>query len=157
MNITLLCTGKTEDAYLREGIGIYRKRIAHYLPFELIELSLSKKWSALPPSLIREKEGELILKHMKKSDFSVLLDEKGKSLDSMSFSAFLQQKMNRSVKNLLFVVGGAWGFSEEVHSAANTKISLSPMTFSHQMVRLFFVEQLYRAMTIWRNESYHNA
>lgn len=155
MHITLLCTGKTEDSYLKEGVGIFSRRIGHYIPFELVEIATPKKWSALPPQVVRQKEGEMILKFLAKSDFSVLLDERGKSMDSTTFSTFLQEQMNRSVKNLFFVVGGAWGFSEDVYAMANMKISLSKMTFSHQMVRLFMAEQIYRAMTIWRNESYH--
>ena len=156
MHITLLCTGKTEETYLKEGIGLYRKRISHYLPFNIIELPVRKQWSGLPPSIAKAREGEQILKQLGNSDFCVLLDERGKLFDSRSFSEFIQLQMNRSVKNLFFVVGGAWGFSEEVYKAAQMKMSLSPMTFPHQMVRLFFTEQLYRAMTIWRNESYHN-
>jgi 23S rRNA (pseudouridine1915-N3)-methyltransferase len=156
MHITLLCTGKTEESYLKEGIELYSKRISHYLPFRIIELPVQKKWASLPPPIVKAREGEQILKHLGNSDFCVLLDEKGKLFDSRSFSEFIQLKMNRSVKNLFFVVGGAWGFSEEVYHAAHMKMSLSPMTFPHQLVRLFFAEQLYRAMTIWRNESYHN-
>ncbi len=156
MNITLLCTGKTTEAYLREGISIYHKRINHYLPFKMVELPANKKWAGLPPEAVREKEGEVILKHLATSDYTVLLDEKGHALGSAGFSGFIQQQMNRSVKNLFFVIGGAWGFSDRVYAAAHWKLALSPMTFSHQMIRLFFTEQLYRAMTIWRNESYHN-
>ena len=156
MNITLLCLGKTDDAYLSDGIDIYQKRLTHYIPFKLIELQLQKKWGKLPPEQQKQKEAELILPHMTKSDYCVLLDEKGKAFSSDGFANYIQQQLNRSVKNMLFVIGGPWGFAEEVYEVAQMKVSLSPMTFSHQMVRLFFTEQLFRAMTILRNESYHN-
>ncbi len=156
MNITLLCIGKTDEGYIQQGIDIFKKRLEHYVPFEIIEVTLQKKWSKLPPEQQKLKEAELILPYISKNELSVLLDEKGKSFSSVEFSGFLQQQMNRSLRNMLFVIGGPWGFSNEVYKTAQMKLSLSPMTFSHQMVRLFFVEQLYRAMTILRNESYHN-
>lgn len=156
MHITLLCIGKTDEGYLKEGMAIYIKRLSHYISFELSEIPDSKKWNALPPDRQKEREGEAILQYIDKHDFCVLLDEKGKSFTSVEFSGFLQQQMNKAVKKLLFVVGGPWGFSKEVYEKAHLKLSLSPMTFSHQMVRLFFTEQLYRAFTILRNESYHN-
>jgi 23S rRNA (pseudouridine1915-N3)-methyltransferase len=156
MNITLLCVGKTDESYLLQGIDIFRKRLEHYISFEIIEVTLQKKWNKLRPEQQKQKEAELILPHMARTDFSVLLDEKGKLYTSEAFSNFLQIQMNRSLKNILFVVGGPWGFSKDVYESAQMKLSLSSMTFSHQMVRLFFVEQLYRAMTILRNESYHN-
>lgn len=156
MKITLLFIGKTDEKYLKDGMDIFRKRLAHYIPLEVLEIPVPKKWNSLQPSLLKQKEGEIILAHMEKSDFPVLLDERGRSFSSVEFSGFLQNQMNRSVKNLLFVVGGPWGFSEEVYKKAALKISLSSMTFSHQMIRLFFLEQLYRAFTILRNESYHN-
>ncbi len=156
MNITLLCVGKTDDGYLQQGVDIFRKRLEHYVSFEIIEVILQKKWNKLPPEQQKQKEADLILPYMAKNELNVLLDEKGKSLSSVEFAGFLQQQMNRSLRNMLFVIGGPWGFSNEAYQAAQMKLSLSPMTFSHQMVRLFFVEQLYRAMTILRNESYHN-
>ncbi|MEE4178038.1 MAG: 23S rRNA (pseudouridine(1915)-N(3))-methyltransferase RlmH [Bacteroides sp.] len=156
MKITLLAIGKTDEPYLREGIENYRKRLVHYTSFELIETQLPKKHQALPPALLKQKEAEIILTHIEKADFSVLLDERGKTFSSVEFAGFLQQRLNHSVKNLLFVIGGAWGFDDVVYQKASMKLSLSAMTFSHQMTRLFFTEQLYRAFTILRNESYHN-
>ncbi len=156
MNITILCVGKTEESYIQQGIDIFKKRLEHYISFEILEVSLQKKWNKLPPEQQKQKEAELVLPQIAKRDYCVLLDEKGKSFSSVAFSGFLQQQMNHSVRSILFVVGGPWGFSKDVVDAAHMKLSLSPMTFSHQMVRLFFVEQLYRAMTILRNESYHN-
>lgn len=156
MKITLLVIGKTDEKYLREGIEKYLKRLAHYTSFEVLEHSLARKFQTLPPAQLMQKEAEVILQQMDKADFSVLLDEKGRTFNSVEFAAFIQQRLNQSTKNLLFVVGGAWGFDETVKEKANMKLSLSAMTFSHQMVRLFFVEQLYRAFTIIRNESYHN-
>jgi len=156
MKITLLTIGKTDEKYLKDGMDIYHKRLGHYIPLEILEIPVPKKWNNLQPSLLKQKEGEIILRHMEKSDYPVLLDEKGRSFSSMEFSSFLQKQMNLSVKNLLFVVGGPWGFSDEVYKKAALKISLSPMTFSHQMIRLFFLEQLYRAFSILRNEAYHN-
>lgn len=156
MKITLFVIGKTDDAYLREGLEKYLKRLVHYSAFEMIEYNLARKWQSLPPAQLMQKEAEAILQQMEKADYCVLLDEKGKSFTSVEFAAFIQQRLNQSTKNLLFVVGGAWGFDEAVKEKAHMKLSLSKMTFSHQMVRLFFAEQLYRAFSIIRNESYHN-
>ncbi len=156
MKIKLLLIGKTDQSYLEEGIDIYSKRIISYVPFEIIMANVSKKWNTLSPPLRKEKEAQIILEQIANCDFAVLLDERGKNYTSISFANFIQERMNRSTKNLLFIVGGAWGFSDLVYKAAHMKLSLSPMTFSHQMVRLFFVEQLYRAFTIIRNEAYHN-
>lgn len=156
MTITLLCIGATETGYLHQGIDIFKKRLAHYIAFDMIEVRLHKKWTNVPPELQKQKEAELILPHMAKNEVCVLLDERGKLMKSVSFSEYLQKHMNRSVRSMLFVVGGPYGFSGKVYESAHMTLSLSPMTFSHQMVRLFFVEQLYRAMTILRNESYHN-
>ena len=156
MKITLLAIGKTEETYLKEGIEIYLRRLSHYTHFEFIEYQLPRKHQSLPPAILKQKEAEAILNFMDKADYTVLLDEKGKTFTSVSFAQFLQQRLNQSVKNLLFVIGGAWGFDEDVYQKATMKLSLSAMTFSHQMIRLFFAEQLYRAFTILRNESYHN-
>ena len=156
MQITLLCIGKTNESYLKEGIQRYIKRLQHYISFSMIETADQKKWGSLPPTLQKEKEASLILPYIKKNDVTILLDERGKNHSSVAFASLLQQYMNRSVKNLLFVVGGAYGFSDAIYEAAHEKLSLSPMTFSHQMVRLFFTEQLYRAMTILKGEAYHN-
>ena len=156
MQVTFLCTGKTDGAWLKEGIRHYEQRLRHYVPFELIEVGLQKKWMGLPSGQQMQKEAALLLPYFAKSDFVVLLDERGKTFRSAGFAGFLQQQMNRSVRHLLFVAGGPWGLSDKLAEAAHMKLSLSSMTFSHQMVRLFFVEQLYRAMTILRNESYHH-
>lgn len=156
MQIKLLCVGKTEDGWLRDGIRVYEQRLGHYVSFDMAELIPQKKWNTLPPDLQKQKEAALMRPHMVKSDMVIALDERGKQFRSIGFADFLQQQMNRSVKNMLFLIGGPWGFSNEVTDAAHMQLSLSPMTFSHQMIRLFFTEQLYRAMTILRNESYHN-
>jgi 23S rRNA (pseudouridine1915-N3)-methyltransferase len=156
MQITLLCIGKTDQSYLKEGIALYQKRLQHYTPFEWLEIPVQKKWGSLPALLQKQKEAEVIIPYMNKYDYSILLDERGKSLGSTDFAAFIQQHLNRSAKSMLFIVGGPWGFSQQIYDLAQGTLSLSPMTFSHQMVRLFFVEQLYRAMTILRGESYHN-
>jgi len=156
MKITLLTLGKTTERYLLEGIGVYLKRLSRYVNFEIIELSLPAKFQKLPPSQLMQKEAELIFHYIEKSDYSVLLDERGKFFSSVEFANFITQRMNLSTKSLLFVIGGAWGFDPKVHESANERISLSRMTFSHQMVRLFFVEQLYRAFSIIKNEPYHN-
>lgn len=156
MQIKLLCTGKTDAPWLQEGVRVYQQRLKHYASFELVELLTKKSWSRLPPEQLMEKEAELILPHMAKSEQVILLDERGRHFRSVAFASFLQQHMNRSVKSLLFVIGGPWGFSNQVYDAAHMQLSISHMTFSHQMIRLLFIEQLYRAMTILRNEAYHN-
>ncbi len=156
MKISLLFTGKTEAPWLKEGIQVYSKRLMRYIPFELIECPIPKKWASLPPQQRMEKEGQLQLERMRQHDLCILLDEKGTAWDSEGLARFLEERMNRSTKSLLMVVGGPWGFSPEVRKAAHMKWSLSPMTFSHQMIRLFLVEQLYRAFAIIRNEPYHN-
>lgn len=156
MNIKLLAIGKTDQEYLREGIGIYEKRLKHYISFEIKIIPDLKNTAKLSQEQQKNEEGKLILKDLQNTDLLVLLDEKGKSYTSMQFSQYLEQHMNNAVKNLFFVIGGPYGFSEEVYKRANGKISLSAMTFSHQMVRLFFVEQIYRAFTIMKGEPYHH-
>jgi 23S rRNA (pseudouridine1915-N3)-methyltransferase len=156
MKITLLLNGKTEEEHIAKGYAIYEQRLRHYLPFETVLIPALKNTKALSVEQQKQKEGELILKQVQSSDKLILLDENGKEYSSLAFSAFLQQQMSSGIKNLVFVVGGPYGFSEEVFKRADGKISLSKMTFSHQMVRLFFVEQVYRAMTILRNEPYHH-
>lgn len=156
MKITLFVTGKTNEVYLRQGVETYQRRISNYINFEIIEHSQARKIKNLPPIQQKQKEAEAMLTLMTKADFCILLDEKGTSYSSVEFSEFLQQRMNQSVKNLLFLVGGPWGFDEAVKTKAHLKLSLSKMTFSHQMVRLFFLEQLYRAFTIIKGEPYHN-
>ena len=156
MKITLILTGKTDESFVKEGFAIYEKRLSHYISFELLVIPELKNTRNLEISQIKEKEAEFQLKYIEKSDFVVLLDEKGKEFKSKEFANFIQQRMNSSIKNLVFLVGGAYGFSERIYAAANTKFSLSKLTFSHQIVRLIFMEQLYRAFTIIRNEPYHH-
>ncbi len=156
MKITLLTIGQTDDSWLREAIDIYVQRINRYTSFETRNIPTPKKWNALAAGQRKEQEGKILLEQMKGSDYTVLLDEKGKVFNSVQFAGFIQDRMNRSTRKLVFVVGGPWGFSREVYQAAQMKLSLSAMTFSHQMVRVFFTEQLYRAFTILRNEPYHN-
>ena len=154
MKIKLLIIGKTNEKYLAEGISVYASRLSHYLPFEIEIIPETKGKQDI--SVQKEKEGEQILKRIKQGEHLVLLDEKGKMMTSVQFSNYIGQKMNTGNKALVFVIGGAFGFSEKVYRAANDAISLSSMTFSHQMVRLIFTEQLYRAMTILKNEPYHH-
>lgn len=156
MNIKLLTVAKTEEKYLQEGIDIYLSRLKHYVNFEMEVIPALKDIRNATPDQIKDREAEQILHRIEKSDCVVLLDEHGRQHTSVGFSQYLQKEMNAGVRNLTFVVGGAFGFAPSVYQAANDKISLSTMTFSHQMVRLFFVEQLYRAFTILRNEKYHN-
>ncbi len=156
MNIKLIVVGKTDEKYLQEGIQLYVRRITHYINFEIVVIPSLKDQKGASPDEIREREAVLILKHIDKSDRVVLLDEHGAQYTSVGFSQYLQKQMNASVRNMVFVIGGAFGFSPKVYSAANDKVSLSMMTFNHQMVRLFFVEQLYRAFTILHHEPYHN-
>ena len=156
MKVSLILVGKTEEAWIREGIDVYSRRLKHYLPFSNIELPALKNNGNLNSAQQKEKEGELILKACLGADRVFLLDETGKEYTSSSFASFIQGQMNSSVKQLMFVVGGPFGFSEAVYERANGQISLSQMTFTHQMVRLFYTEQLYRAMTILKGEKYHH-
>jgi 23S rRNA (pseudouridine1915-N3)-methyltransferase len=156
MKITLILSGKTEEDYLIRGFGIYELRLKRYVTFETIVIPALKNTKALSVQQQKEKEGELILKNIQPADKIILLDENGKEYSSVGFSEFIQQQMSSGIKNLVFIVGGPYGFSEEIYKKANGKIALSKMTFSHQMVRLFFVEQLYRSMTILKNEPYHH-
>jgi 23S rRNA (pseudouridine1915-N3)-methyltransferase len=156
MKIILLQTGKTEEKYLTVKIAEYSQRIAHYNSFEIQEVPAIKQTKSFDQELIKKKEGELILKKISSSDMVVLLDERGKQFSSTEFADFLRNKMNGGTKNLVFVIGGAYGFSDEVYQRANHTISLSKMTFSHQMVRLFFVEQVYRAYNIISGGKYHH-
>ena len=156
MKIVLITIGKTNEKYLIEGISNYQKRLKHYINFEMTEIVNIKNTKNLSELELMKKEGELILKQIQSSDYLVLLDDKGKDFTSPKFAQKLQQWMLSGKKRLVFVVGGAYGFSEEVYKRGNEKISLSKMTFSHQMVRLFFVEQIYRGYTILNNEPYHH-
>jgi 23S rRNA (pseudouridine1915-N3)-methyltransferase len=156
MKITLILTGKTDDSYIKEGFLMYEKRLKHYIKLETKVIPALSETKNLEPARVKDKEAELQFKLIEDADTVVLLDEKGKEYRSLEFAAFLQQKMNSSVKNLVFIVGGPYGFSEKMYKRANAKMSLSKMTFSHQLVRLLFMEQLYRAFTIIRNEPYHH-
>ncbi len=156
MKITLLVVGKTSSDYLEKGIAEYEKRIKRYINFEIKVIKNIKNTKNMPSKIIKENEGKLVSAQIKKDDYLILLDEKGKMLNSIEFSKSIQNKLNIGVKNLVFVIGGAYGFSEQVHNRANEKLSLSKMTFSHQPFRLMFTEQLYRAFTIIKGEPYHN-
>jgi 23S rRNA (pseudouridine1915-N3)-methyltransferase len=156
MKVEFWMIGKTAFPYLDEGMALYEKRLGHYLSFQSVVIPDLKNAGNLSSELVKQKEGEVLISRLKKEDFLVLLDERGKQLSSVEFSVFLEQKFQHSAKRMVFLVGGAWGFSQEIYERADYKLSLSKMTFSHQMVRLFFLEQLYRAMTIQRGESYHN-
>ena len=157
MNIKLIVVSKTDVPYLQAGIDEYVSRLKHYCDFEMVVVPALKNAGRMSPDEMKNKEGELILKQLEKVDQVVLLDEHGVEYSSVGFSEYLQKQMNAGVRTLAFVIGGAFGFSKEVYAAANHKVSLSQMTFNHQMVRLFFLEQLYRAHTILRHEKYHNA
>ena len=156
MKITLLSIGKTEDAYIKEGIDKYLKRLKHYTKLEMAELPELKNTKALTQDQQKSKEAEMLLKKINPTDFVILLDEKGAELTSSQFAAYLDKKAIASVSSLVFVIGGPYGFEASVYQRANDKLSLSRMTFSHQMVRLFFAEQLYRAYTIIKGEPYHH-
>ena len=156
MKVHLLYTGKTTEGYLREGERIYEKRLKHYLPIEFSVLPDIRGAGKLTPDQLREREGENVLAKLKPDDGLILLHESGKQFRSVAFAKWVDRQLQQPYRRLFFVVGGAFGFSPAVYARANGKLSLSPMTFSHQMVRLFLVEQLYRAMTILRNEQYHN-
>jgi len=149
--------GKTEDAYLIEGTDKYLKRLKHYIHFNFLTIPDVKNTKNLTETQQKAKEAELLLKQLTASDVVVLLDEKGKKYSSVNFAAYLNKQMIGSVQQLVFVIGGPYGFDERMYARANTLLSLSDMTFSHQMVRLFFTEQLYRAFTILKNEPYHHA
>ena len=155
MRITLLVVGKTTDVHIEALIHEYHKRLAHYVPFVLQVIPELKNTKSLTVNQQKEAEGELILRAITSSTDLVLLDEHGKDFRSIEFAEYIQKKMS-SGRDVVFVVGGPYGFSEAVYRRANGKISLSKMTFSHQMVRLFFIEQMYRAMTILRGEPYHH-
>ena len=156
MQITLMAIGKTDSKQLEQLIAVYEKRLKHYIRFEINIIPDLKNRKTLSEDLQKEKEGDLILNQIKPSDTLLLLDEKGKQYSSLEFAQFLQKKMNSGIKNLVFLIGGPYGFSNSIYQRANGQLSLSKMTFSHQMVRLFVVEQLYRGFTILKNEPYHH-
>ena len=157
MTIKLIAVSKTYVPYIQSGIDEYVGRLKHYCDFELVVIPALKNLGKATPDEVKEREGQLILKQLERVDCAVLLDEHGKEYTSVGFSEYLQKQMNSGIRSLAFVIGGAFGFSPAVYAAAQHKVSLSQMTFNHQMVRLFFVEQLYRAFTILRHEKYHNA
>ena len=156
MKIKLIVVGKTNVKYLKDGENEYEKRLKHYVKFEELVVGDVKNARNLNHQELKKKEGSLILSKIENIDFVVLLDDKGKQFSSFEFSNFIDQKILRSTKSLVFVVGGAFGFSDEVVKRGNIKLSLSKMTFSHQMVRMIFKEQLYRAFTIIKGEKYHH-
>ena len=156
MKIKLIIIGKTKSKFLIEGENEYQKRLRHYCKFSELIISDIKNSGKLSKKELKEKEGNLVLKSIKNNDYVVLLDDKGLALSSPRFAGFLNKKMVSSTNELVFIVGGAFGFSENVYKRANTKLSLSKMTFSHQMVRIIFKEQLYRAFTILKGEKYHH-
>ncbi|MCQ2191670.1 MAG: 23S rRNA (pseudouridine(1915)-N(3))-methyltransferase RlmH [Paludibacteraceae bacterium] len=156
MKVVLLTVGKTNDKNFINSISDYQKRLKFYIPFEIVELPELKNTKSLSEAQQKQLEGDSILAALDAADSVVLLDDKGTDYTSMQFSAFMQRSMASGAKRLVFVVGGPYGFSQAVYDRANSKLSLSRMTFSHQMVRLVFVEQLYRAMTILRGEPYHH-
>lgn len=156
MKIKLLAIGKTDQPALNELIDNYQKRLKHYISFEIEIIPDIKNAKSLNQTQQKEKEGQLILSKIQSGDVLVLLDEKGTQYRSVEFSDYLQKKMNAATKQLVFVIGGPFGFSDAVYDTAQEKISLSKMTFSHQMIRLFLTEQIYRSFTILKNEPYHH-
>ena len=156
MKITLITTGKTTFDYIREGMAIYEKRLGRYLSFSRIEIPALQGTSSLSQEEVRNREGQLILKKLKPEDRVIILDEKGSRYTSTAWAARLSHLMDIGTRSLVFIIGGAYGFSAKVRERADEALSLSDMTFSHQIIRLFFEEQLYRAMTIIKGEPYHN-
>ena len=156
MKIKLLAIGKTDDKNLSALIQTYQNRLQHYIKFEFEIIPDLKNAKNLSEAQQKEKEGELLLNKLQPTDQVLLLDDKGKDFTSMEFSKFLQKKMNSGIKTLLLIIGGPYGFSEAVYKKAQGKVSFSKMTFSHQMIRVFVVEQIYRAFTILKNEPYHH-
>ncbi|HAL64221.1 MAG: Ribosomal RNA large subunit methyltransferase H [Bacteroidetes bacterium 38_7] len=157
MKIRLITIGRTEEACVEEGLQTYEKRILHYLPYVRIELAANRINVKNDEKAVLLGEAALLEKNLDPESFVVLLDEKGKKFTSIEFAQFIQQKMNSGIKNLTFIIGGAYGFHERIYQIADEKISLSSMTFPHQLVRLIFAEQLYRALTILNHEPYHHS
>ena len=156
MKITLLTVGKTDKDWVRQGLDIYVSRLKHYIPFSIVEIPELKNVSALSKEQIKSKEGDLILKAIRPNDDVILLDERGKEYTSIELARIIQDKISYDGRDIIFIIGGAYGFSDAVYQRANSKLSLSKMTFSHQMVRAIFAEQIYRAFTIMRGEPYHH-
>ena len=155
MKITLWTIGATNEVYLKEGIAIYQNRLKHYTNFKIEDFKIKVPKSA-EAKTVKKVEAEFISKKLQPSDVLILLDEKGKSYSSREFAAFIEKKQVAGTRHLIFLIGGAFGFDDAIYKRANGKLSLSAMTFSHQMIRLFFCEQLYRGFTILNNEPYHN-
>lgn len=156
MQIKILCIGKTGKSFLEEGEREYLKRLSNYIQVELIVLPDVKNAKSLSEAQIKQKEGVQFIEKIGPKDPVILLDERGKQYDSVAFSDFLQEQFNRGGKSICFLIGGPYGFSDEIYQRANGLLSLSKMTFSHQMIRLFFLEQIYRGMTILKGEPYHH-
>lgn len=156
MNITLITVGKTTFGFIKEGMAMYEKRIGRYLSYTRVEIPALQGTASLSHDEIKEKEGELILKKIRPGDRVVLLDEKGRRFTSVAWAAHLGKMIDTGTRSIVFVIGGAYGFSDRIKEAASELVSLSDMTFSHQIIRLFFEEQLYRAFTILKGEPYHN-
>lgn len=156
MQIQLLLTGKTRFSFIKEGLDEYMKRLKRYTDFRIRELPDIKNTGSWSQSKIMQEEGRVILKALSDKDFVILLDERGKEMDSIAFAEYLERKHQDQLKKIVFVVGGAYGFSPEVYERGNVQLSLSKMTFSHQVFPLFFIEQLYRAYTIIRGAPYHH-
>lgn len=156
MKITLVCIGKTDDKFIQEGIDKYLGRLKHYITFNIVVIPDVKNVKNMSKLQQMEKESELFFKQISNQDFVVLLDERGKEFSSVEFSNYLSQRMVSGTSHMIFLIGGPYGFAEKVRERANFLVSLSKMTFSHQMVRLFFVEQVYRAFTIMKGEPYHH-
>ena len=156
MKITLILIGKTEEAFIEQGLSLYLSRLRHYITIQVVVIPALKDVSNLSPQQVKEREAVLILKQLSPGSTLAVLDEKGTELCSVEFSAQLQKWMNSGTRELIFLVGGAFGIAEEVKKRAAFQLSLSRLTFTHQLIRLIFAEQLYRAFTIIRNEPYHN-
>lgn len=156
MKILLLSIGRTSDENIRKQLLDFNKRLSHYIDFNHLEIPNVKNANNLNSFQLKQKEGDMINKYLLKGDYIILLDENGKSYSSIEFSKKIENFMINSFKRIVFIIGGAYGFSDKVYSIADEKVSLSKMTFNHQMIRVFFYEQLYRAFTIIKNEKYHN-
>lgn len=156
MKMTLLAMGQTERNWIKDGLDIYTSRLSHYVQFSIKEIPELKNVSALSPEQIKTKEGELIMKSLKSTDEVILLDEHGKEYSSMEWASAIEKRIGNGSRDLVFVIGGPYGFSRQVYERCNGKVSLSRMTFSHQMVRVIFTEQLYRAFTIIKGQPYHH-
>ncbi|HRY32926.1 MAG TPA: 23S rRNA (pseudouridine(1915)-N(3))-methyltransferase RlmH [Bacteroidales bacterium] len=156
MKLHLIFTGKTEEAYLKEGLAMYLRRLQHYIPVEVRELTPPRQAAAGNAEQIKKAEGRFLLSQLEKSAYLVLLDETGRLMSSVAFAEFLQARMNQGIRDLGFLIGGAYGVTNEVRESCRDVLSLSPMTFTHQMSRLILMEQLYRAFTILKREPYHN-